>query len=79
MQVSGNFGVTATQILIPFVMTLRIVWRRSMILTSDSGTLIGKIPAGSDTWIFNSGYIWAAILIPLTALLSWVMAQQYPR
>jgi NNP family nitrate/nitrite transporter-like MFS transporter len=66
----GNFGVTATQILIPFVMTFGLFGGDPMTLTSDSGTLIGKIPAGSDTWIFNSGYIWAAILIPLTAL-SW--------
>jgi NNP family nitrate/nitrite transporter-like MFS transporter len=68
----GNFGVTATQILIPFVMTFGLFGGDPMILTSDSGTLIGKIPAGSATWIANSGYIWAAILVPLT-ILSWMM------
>lgn len=66
----GNFGVTTTQILIPFVMTFGLFGGDPMILASDSGTLIGKIPAGSETWIFNSGYVWAAILIPLT-VLSW--------
>ncbi|MBP7722942.1 MAG: antiporter [Alphaproteobacteria bacterium] len=68
----GNFGVTATQILIPFVMTLGLFGGDSMILKIDSGTLIGKIPAGSETWIQNSGFVWFSILIPL-ALLSWVM------
>ena len=68
----GNFGVTTTQILIPFVMTFGLFGGEPMILTSDSGTLIGKIPAGAETWIFNSGYIWAAILLPLT-VLSWVL------
>lgn len=68
----GNFGVTATQILIPFVMTFGFFGGAPMVLTSDSGTLIGKIPAGSETWIFNAGFIWAAILIPLT-ILSWFL------
>lgn len=68
----GNFGVTATQILIPLVMTLGLFGGAPMVLKSDSGTLIGKIPAGSETWIYNSGFIWAAILVPLV-LLSWVL------
>lgn len=68
----GNFGVTATQILIPLVMTFGLFGGAPMTLTSDSGTLIGKIAAGSATWIFNAGYIWAAILIPLT-VLSWFL------
>lgn len=68
----GNFGITATQILIPFVMTFGLFGGEPMLLTSDSGTLIGKIHAGSETWIFNSGYIWAAILIPLT-ILAWFL------
>jgi NNP family nitrate/nitrite transporter-like MFS transporter len=68
----GNFGVTSTQILIPFVMTFGLFGGEPMILTSDSGTLIGKIPAGSETWIFNSGFVWAAILVPLV-ILSWVL------
>ena len=68
----GNFGVTATQILIPLVMTVGVFGGTSMTLTSDSGTLIGKIPAGSATWIQNAGYVWAAILVPLV-LLSWAL------
>jgi len=68
----GNFGVTSTQILIPFVMTFGLFGGEPMILTSDSGTLIGKIPAGSETWIFNSGFVWAAILVPLV-ILSWII------
>lgn len=68
----GNFGVTTTQILIPFVMTFGLFGGAPMILKSDSGTLIGKIPAGSETWIFNSGFVWFAILIPLV-ILSWII------
>lgn len=41
----GNFGVTATRILIPFVMTFGLFGGDPMTLTSNSGTLIGKIPA----------------------------------
>lgn len=68
----GNFGVTSTQILIPFVMTFGLFGGDSMTLKIDSGTLIGKIPAGSETWIHNAGFVWAAILVPLVAL-SWMM------
>ena len=68
----GNFGVTATQILIPAVMTFGLFGGSSMTLKSDSGTLIGKIPAGSETWVFNSGFVWFAILIPLV-ILSWII------
>jgi NNP family nitrate/nitrite transporter-like MFS transporter len=66
----GNFGVTATQILIPLVMTAGIFGGSSMVLQNDSGTLIGKIPAGSETWIHNAGFVWAAILLPLI-FLAW--------
>ncbi len=41
-----------------------------MILQNTSGTLIGKIPAGSETYIFNAGYVWLLLLIPL-AFASW--------
>ncbi len=67
----GNFGVTATQILVPLVMTHAIFGGEPMILQADSGTLIGKIPAGSETWIPNAGYIWFLILVPFT-VLSWL-------
>jgi NNP family nitrate/nitrite transporter-like MFS transporter len=69
----GNFGVTTMQIVVPLVMTAGIFGALagdSMILESTSGTLIGKIPAGSETWIQNSGFIWLLTLVPLT-LLAW--------
>jgi NNP family nitrate/nitrite transporter-like MFS transporter len=69
----GNFGVTTMQIVVPLVMTVSIfgvLGGESMILESTSGTLIGKIPAGSETWIQNSGFIWLLTLIPLS-LLAW--------
>ncbi|RDB44305.1 antiporter [Halomonas sp. DQ26W] len=69
----GNFGVTTMQILIPLVMTVGIfgaIAGGSMELQSSSGTLIGRIEAGTDTWIQNAGFIWLVFLIPL-AFLSW--------
>ena len=66
----GNFGVTTMQILIPLVMTFGLFGGDAMILENTSGTLIGKIPAGSETWIHNAGYIWLVLLIPL-AFAGW--------
>ncbi|AGA33416.1 Nitrate/nitrite transporter [Thioalkalivibrio nitratireducens DSM 14787] len=69
----GNFGVTTMQILIPAVMTVGlfgVIAGDPMTLLKDSGTLIGRIPAGSETWIQNAGFIWAAIMIPLV-VLAW--------
>ncbi|WP_305043973.1 MFS transporter [Geoalkalibacter sp.] len=70
----GNFGVTTMQILIPAVMTVGLFSfigaSEPMTLIKDSGTLIGKIPAGTDTWIQNAGFIWVAILIPLV-IAAW--------
>lgn len=66
----GNFGVTAMQILIPLVMTFGIFGGEPSILQSASGSLIGKIPAGTETWIHNAGYVWVVILIPL-AIAAW--------
>ncbi|HAQ33662.1 MAG TPA: antiporter, partial [Rhodospirillaceae bacterium] len=63
----GNAGVTTMQILIPLVMTFAMFGTLSgdpMILESTSGTLVGKIPEGSETWIPNAGFIWLLILIP---------------
>ena len=62
----GNFGVITMQVVVPLVMTAAIFGAMggdSMTLQSTSGTLIGKIPAGSETWIQNSGFIW---LVPLS-------------
>ena len=66
----GNFGVTTMQILVPLVMTFGCLGQSSMVLKSASGTLIGKIPAGTETYIQNAGYIWVLILIPLV-FLAW--------
>ena len=69
----GNFGVTTAQIVIPAVMTLGIFGTAAgapMLLQQDSGTLIGRIAAGSPTWIQNAGLIWLVLLVPL-AFFGW--------
>ncbi len=66
----GNFGVTTMQILIPLVMTVGMFGGDPMTLVNTSGTLIGKIPAGTDTYIHNAGYVWLLFLVPL-AFASW--------
>ncbi|MFA5515046.1 MAG: MFS transporter [Desulfuromonadales bacterium] len=66
----GNFGVTTMQILIPLVMTMGVFGGDPMTLINSSGTLIGKIPAGTETYIHNAGYVWLVLLIPL-AFASW--------
>ena len=66
----GNFGVTTMQILVPLVMTFGIFGGDSMTLVNSSGTLIGKIEAGTETYIHNAGFVWLVFLIPL-AFLGW--------
>ncbi len=69
----GNFGVTTMQILIPLVMTAGIFGALAgepMTLLKDSGTLIGKISAGTDTYIQNAGWVWLLFLVPL-AFAGW--------
>jgi len=69
----GNFGVTTMQILIPLVMTAGVfgfIAGDPMSLVKDSGTLIGGIPAGTDTWIQNAGWVWLLFLVPL-AFAGW--------
>jgi NNP family nitrate/nitrite transporter-like MFS transporter len=69
----GNFGVTTMQILVPLAMTFGLfgaLGGDSMVLQNTSGTLIGKIPAGSEAWIQNAGYIWLLFLVPL-AVVGW--------
>lgn len=66
----GNFGVTTMQVLIPLFMTWGIFGGAPMELVNTSGTLIGKIPAGSDSWIHNAGFLWLIFLLPLT-LATW--------
>lgn len=68
----GNFGVTTMQILVPLVMTFGLPGEISMTLKTASGTLIGKIPAGTETYIQNAGYVWVLILVPLV-FLAWAM------
>lgn len=68
----GNFGVTTMQILVPLAMTMGLAGQHSMTLKSASGTLIGKIPAGTETYIQNAGFIWVLILTPLV-ILSWML------
>jgi NNP family nitrate/nitrite transporter-like MFS transporter len=66
----GNFGVTTMQILIPLAMTFGVFGALGgdpITLTKDSGWILGKIKAGTPTFIQNAGFIWAAILIPLVA------------
>lgn len=65
----GNAGVTTMQLLIPLVMTKGIFGGGSMILETDSGTLIGKISAGTATYIQNAGWIWLVFLVPLVILV----------
>ncbi len=67
----GNFGVTTMQILVPLVMTAGIFGGAPMVLKATSGTLIGKIPAGTETYLHNAGYIWVVILIPIV-IAAWV-------
>jgi NNP family nitrate/nitrite transporter-like MFS transporter len=66
----GNAGVTTMQILVPLFMTIGVFGGAPMILENGSGTLIGKIPAGSETFIHNAGYLWLLFLIPL-AFAGW--------
>ena len=69
----GNFGVTTMQILVPLVMTIALFGSMggdSLVLQSTSGTLIGKIPAGTQTWIQNVGFVWMLLLVPL-AFATW--------
>jgi len=69
----GNFGVTTMQILIPLVMTTAVfgaLGGDAMTLVKPSGTLIGKIAAGTPTYIQNAGFIWLVFLLPL-AFLGW--------
>ena len=69
----GNFGVTTMQIVVPLFMTFGAFGAMGgdpMTLISSSGTLIGKIEAGSQTWIQNAGFVWLLLLVPL-AFAGW--------
>ena len=69
----GNFGVTTMQVLIPLVMTVGLFGSMaggSMVLAKDSGWIMGKILAGTPTFIQNAGFVWAALLLPMV-LAAW--------
>lgn len=69
----GNFGVTSSQLLIPAVMTLGLfgaLGGDAIPLAKDSATLIGKIAAGTPTYVQNAGFIWLVLLVPL-AVVGW--------
>ena len=69
----GNFGVTTMQILIPLSMTMMLfggLGGEPMTLIKDSGWLLGKIVAGTATYVQNAGFIWAAMLVPLV-IAAW--------
>ena len=69
----GNFGVTTMQIVIPLVMTFGLFGGESRTLVNTSGTLIGKIPAGTETYIQNAGLVWLLALVPLAFIGWWGM------
>lgn len=67
----GNFGVTTMQIVIPLVMTVGLLGSfggEPMTLLKDSGWIMGKITAGTPTWIQNAGFAWVLSLVPLSVL-----------
>ena len=69
----GNFGVTTMQIVIPLVMTVGLFGAfggEPMTLMKDSGWILGKIAAGTPTWIQNAGFAWVLSLVPLS-ILCW--------
>ena len=69
----GNFGVTSMQIVIPLVMTTSLFGTfggEPMTLIKDSGWILGKIAAGTPTWIQNAGFAWLLSLVPL-AFFCW--------
>lgn len=69
----GNFGVTTMQIVIPLVMTVSLfgtLGGDAMTLVKDSGWVLGKIKAGTPTYVQNAGFAWLLSLVPL-AVLCW--------
>jgi NNP family nitrate/nitrite transporter-like MFS transporter len=65
----GNFGVTTMQIVIPLVMTVSLfggLGGEPMTLVKDSGWILGKILAGTPTWVQNAGFAWVLALVPLS-------------
>jgi NNP family nitrate/nitrite transporter-like MFS transporter len=44
------------------------------VLVKDSGWILGKIAAGTPTWIQNAGFAWVLSLVPLSLLCWWGMS-----
>ncbi|MCT6701235.1 MFS transporter [Rheinheimera sp. 4Y26] len=69
----GNFGVTTVQIAVPLFMSYGVFSLFGagdpLVLEKASGTVIGTIAAGTQTWIQNAGFSWLITLIPLAFLL----------
>lgn len=69
----GNFGVTTVQIAVPLFMSYGVFSifgaGDPMVLEKASGTVIGTIAAGTQTWIQNAGFSWLITLVPLAFLL----------
>ena len=77
----GNFGVTTMQIVIPLVMTVGIfgaLGGEPMTLVKDSGWILGKIAAGTPTYIQNAGFAWVLSLVPLAAICWFGMDNLLP-
>lgn len=64
----SNFGVTAIQLIVPLVMSSAVFAGEPLQLINASGTVLGKLPEGSDTYIQNASYIWVLFLVPITFL-----------
>jgi len=77
----GNFGVTTMQILIPLVMTVGVfgaLGGDSVALVKDSGWILGKITAGTQTYIQNAGFVWILLLLPLSIAAWFGMSNLLP-
>jgi NNP family nitrate/nitrite transporter-like MFS transporter len=69
----ANGGVTVMQVVIPLAMTTAMFGALGgdpMTLLKPSGTLIGRIEAGTPTYIQNAGFVWVLIVAPM-AVLCW--------
>ena len=67
----GNFGVTGMQILLPLLMTaglFGVLSGEPMQLESASGTVLGRIEAGTDTWIHNPALFGTIVLLVVSAI-----------
>lgn len=69
----GNFGVTGMQILLPLLMTAAVFGPFSgaaMELQANSGTVLGRIESGTETWIQNPALFGAGTLAVMS-IVAW--------